>query len=456
MPLTNLLAFTSSIILISIYCMLVQIEPWITFVGSLLICRIFKIRDLFSLSIVSLACLGVSYSPFLVRLTGYANTYHYSFSPSRNILIALLVITFCYLLTIALNRWTQSHGLKIFTLYFFFAIGVYVVYCLGLADVSATPFFIAGLIFYGRLLHYISVYIIEGESLGFREFCGRVFPPFWDNSFAPRPYLNISQSPNRQLDLDIRALKVLSLGIFLFTVGKIIYGIAYGNEVFGIAWFSGRSLLPNLVALGYSDKVFSLYSVFEIFLSILVSSLNVIFHFFSIGLLFDGCYLLLGFELPLHLQNVFKARKFSEFFTALMPYYSYYITKVFLYPSYSRLRRLNLRKDLSYSLALAFSIIVGGFLFHLTRDVQFVYEFGPRRFIIRYLVNSIFYFGLLFVFIHYFRIDTNKKSLFSKLIILAVWFVLYSFIFFFRVDFMATLEWEKLHLLFSLFSGQSI
>jgi hypothetical protein len=427
-----------------VFCLIAKVAPSLLFVVLLLICRVLKIKQMTSLFLVSLLFFGLAADPFRIYLSGYPMVKSYVFEPYQNILIALVVLGLSYVLCLILNKFFSSYGLKIISLYLFFSGIFYAIYHYGVSDKHFMVFFIAGVVFFARIIHYLSIFLFDREELSIKTFSARVFPPFWDNSFAPRTQLDIQLASESQDALDKYALKVLSIGVSLLVIGKILQAYCFGFTLFGSDIFQGKAQLPDLIRLELSTEIINLYPRYQILASLLVSRLNIIFNFFSVGLLFDGCYLLLGYSLPLHFQNIFKARNFGEFFSRLMPYYSYYIVKIFLYPSYHRFRRLKLSKETSYSLSLAFAIIIGGFCYHLTRDIQFAFEVGAERYFTRYLFNGLFYFGLLFVSIRFLKIRSDKANVLKTAMVFLCWFAIYSFIFLFRVDFLLMAEDQKI------------
>lgn len=452
------LSFLSSIALLC-YGWLSGYSFTLTIAIGVIVCRVLKIKELKMLFFVS-AFFFVVNDPFTDSIQSRDPGIDFTLSAQHGIpfapdifskycaLVSFLLFSFLVIrfLPKKLSVWS-----RISVVYGVFFLGLWAsIASIASGKNSAIVFGSMFILCFSSSISYLATYIHDQRPLSFKTFASEVFPPFWDPYYVARPKLDIIADPGNQNNLDLRCLRNCAVGICLVLFGKLLNCVLLGDDFFGLSLNILAKPLPDIQTAGLSISYFALYTRFEVLLALVWNRAHIITNYFSVALFFESCYEMLKFSVPKRFYSPLKAKNFGEFFSAIMPYYSTFLSKFFLYPSYAYFRKKNWSKSISYDVALAIAMIGGGLFLHMPRDVHLAYKMGFGIYLQTYLVNGIPYFVLLFLAIKFLKPPRRLGIVFPWPFRFSIFLLTYSLIFISRIDGFYTPAGARIDFLFHL------
>lgn len=426
-------------------------------VGAIVVMRLLGLNSLTALAVTSV----VAYSTFDDRFETKIYKRHEGMSQAlREALGQSYELSFGLKLTILVMVLIGLYGLyryftsKIKSMFLRTTL-IYVFICV-LVSISAqwktlqpsTYYTFAWLSFAVAMFAHTFVYLnLWSRNASVREFLAVGVQPFYTTSFLPRIVPMPEKSKIDQRVLDREALRYLVLGICTMFFAQLVFSMVEGNVVpfFNIRpwWFD----LPNFRKLGLSVLTVSQYPRWQFILYIFCQAVYFIFSMQSFNVAVDAIYRTLGYSMPRHFVFPWGVRTYAEFFTAVMPYYSNFLTVVFYYPIYRVMLNTKLTRGLLRYLALYLAILLFGLLFHSLRDVDDFYRYDFAFVLARQIENSLVYFTALYIGLLWIRGVSFGNRVLSSGINLLLFMAYEAFIAFLRIDYLWAGEVEKLKIL---------
>lgn len=310
-----------------------------------------------------------------------------------------------------------------------------------------------GLISFSFFFHYLCYIALESPSLSPARFYRLYIAAFWENSTSPRPTLELIPEPAKRSYLTTRCLKAAWSASLLILTGSLVQAFVYSTKFHGHLLPFSITPLPDVTTLGPTTSLFLVYPRWQIGLSLLWTGLHRITNYFALFVFIECCHLMLGQDVPKRFTFPLKASTFGDFYNCIMPYYVIVVNRLYLYPYYSVLRKLNWNRFLAYDVALLAGIFSAGFVTHCLRDVHLVALLGAGDFLWRSLVTDASYCFLLFLAIRFAKIPPFWENKMPVLVRFLLFLTVYSLVIFFRVGGLFVSFEERLKFCCMLFSG---